>query len=1112
MNPPFHDVHWKSHIGFTISSTQSGERAEGGETPRVADVEEAAQLGRDMPGRLMAQENVKPNKDTASLKSKLAPPLTVSNDIRQAPTRTMDVATQNGASSMSKDQKLPNGISTSHQQNEHEVEEPSSHVKRLPPEIEHITENFFPLSRLFDRASQECYNALGDLLTELEVIPDAPQPNGVSATNGNGLASATNARKRNRWLQFSHDQRQKFMQLLVILQWSQRADDVSKLIDLTVWTRKQAAHFNFAELSFGNVKRGASVARVAQPNIDAGLRVLRADRQSPLTHLDYIPTKPLPPQKVLETLRNLNIALQTRLNLYEHLPPYLKDYRIANGRVTFTIPHEFEVDLAIADEDSSSQFWFQDVRLLFASIPDLPTGQFSAAIEQRVNSALGTHGLAGCIEVLHEYALTLKISLLRQQFVQLSRGIWTGSLGVEQLNRSLVVQYWPNCPGKKSWIQIGVKRGQPAKFERWSGYWPSRLSIKWMRQGKEVHDLSLSEDLLNMSAEQILKSVTAHHVVSSLNVLKNGLGPSSKLIPSLSTPSLTKSDSEPADCALRLPPRLKVNSSVVMEPISGKFVLQPASAVSVRFERELNRDLGSQAQLARVIERWQATEIRSRIQDRAQNDGWIIEAPPGAYRDSFRKVFGADTVETMFMRKAYWGDTAWHVVISSHPGSECLWIARLVRDGKLMSVKEKEPLNSLLLNPMLDPSTWSSIHQLERVAVSTICSFTLRRKISTIDAHAIWTEPSQPALSASRSVTLDIKSVMRHQRADDEQLQILDDRKITLMDLGYLKNARGSPPLTFLAKGRLRSAVVKTGVLDGLKGKDFSFNRQGIFVLKLVSKLGSSSVTNDLSVRLSTVERLGVLLNILRQNRLKCDLLEFNGVTFQYAGPDSRATVVFDDGGNLRLDRVTPATSPHRRIAGVINRTLKSLQGNIDGGFRMLLSMLVFTLPLLNAFEALEIADSRASRVRMSTHDFKRFSLLYPLVGVTVVFDFVSRRGQPYWCATIKPSTPRDANRSTAQTFVSLFMELAKQMGEGWRGLRSGLVATPRGVGEMVSRVDKIAGEAAGPAPPSGDAVVNGIVPPRASQKQAPPAPQPTNNQRQVKGGNQKSAEVVVID
>src|SRR5690348_13553256 len=75
------------------------------------------------------------------------------------------------------------------------------------------------------------------------------------------------------------------------------------------------------------------------------------------------------PQKTLKVLRKINRIIRSRLILNDIIPNgFVADYRVTDGRVKFTVPSEFEVDLSIAEESPSSQFFFIDIKFLFSPI------------------------------------------------------------------------------------------------------------------------------------------------------------------------------------------------------------------------------------------------------------------------------------------------------------------------------------------------------------------------------------------------------------------------------------------------------------------------------------------------------------------------------------------------------------------------------------------------------------------------------------------------------------------------------------------------------------------------------------------------------------------------
>jgi len=164
---------------------------------------------------------------------------------------------------------LPNGLG--HTPSTSNVEEGV-----VAPDIEHVTGNYMPLSRLFQRTAQECFNNLNETIVALADLP-ATQPvnrsvptNGVNTSNG----AVANSDKKLKWLNFANSNREKFIKLLVLLHWSRRVDEVSTLIDLVVWSNNQIQSYDAACHFMGEIKRGLATAKVPSPDIETALEAL----------------------------------------------------------------------------------------------------------------------------------------------------------------------------------------------------------------------------------------------------------------------------------------------------------------------------------------------------------------------------------------------------------------------------------------------------------------------------------------------------------------------------------------------------------------------------------------------------------------------------------------------------------------------------------------------------------------------------------------------------------------------------------------------------------------------------------------------------------------------
>src|ERR1700737_639806 len=73
-----------------------------------------------------------------------------------------------------------------------------------------------------------------------------------------------------------------------------------------------------------------------------------------------MPSAPITPQKALSTLKSLNTLLHLRLTLHEIIPLPMSNYTIANGKVTFTVPNEWQLTITISEE--FGQWWFVDFK------------------------------------------------------------------------------------------------------------------------------------------------------------------------------------------------------------------------------------------------------------------------------------------------------------------------------------------------------------------------------------------------------------------------------------------------------------------------------------------------------------------------------------------------------------------------------------------------------------------------------------------------------------------------------------------------------------------------------------------------------------------------------
>lgn len=393
----------------------------------------------------------------------------------------------------------------------------------------------------------------------------------------------------------------------------------------------------------------------------------------------------------MKWVNELDVLLSIRLNLddYDKIPPQFKDYSIDNGRATFKVKGEFEVDLTIADDDFEKQWWLLDFRFTFSPAPQELTEKLRQFVEQKVNDLLETDGLKGCYDFLHEFVLTHKINELRRQALALSHGLWIDKISIEPLNRALSIQYWTNRltgashhsasnTSPKSWIIIGVNSGRtPAPNAPLGAPLTSYLRLRWFRDGKEVTDEDLSFDTEDISAEALLKRIIGLHVKHILSSIHAKLLSKPRYANRQASVSLELHKDEPSESSLAVQITHSERLIVRINTITGAFFLQPMKTVVSRRENQLNlRGKDSVEDGFTEIEniRW-ASQFDELIR-RGRGMGWIMRRRP-VQLDEVRKLHPSrEAYQAVWLKLEGWGP-AWYIVVCLSLAGDSWWVVEM---------------------------------------------------------------------------------------------------------------------------------------------------------------------------------------------------------------------------------------------------------------------------------------------------------------------------------------------------------------------------------------------------------------------------------------------------
>lgn len=579
----------------------------------------------------------------------------------------------------------------------------ASKMDNLPPEIAHITQNFIGIPFLLQRLAQKSHN---DLQTKIEELAKIPIPQG--SLNGNtGTTednSEENQNKKANLLNFIQDMHGKWVKALVISEWSRKAGQVSKLIDLNVHINEQLAKYDQGLDFMGHIKRGLYQARLPDPDLKTALQVLSTGQAPWFPEVLWLPSEPMlvsltklqfgyiepPPLTTAEQIKwinELNTLLSVRLNLEDHdkIPSQFRDYTIDSGRVTFKVEGEFEVDLTIADEDFDKQFWFIDFRFTFSPAPQELSEALRVFLEMKVNEALGSDGLQGCYELLHELTLTHKINELRRQAVQLSRGRWIENLKVERLNRALSIQYWTNRlptansnSGTKSWIIVGVNSGRTKPNSPPKSNPTSHLELRWFQDGKEVRDVDVAVDSQDISAESLIKKIVAKHVGNILSSIYDRLLTKPRFEKRQASIALNINREDPSESTLVVQLTHAQSLTVRINPTTGMFTMQPAAQSYVyKGEAMLNqraRNLVEDGVIQIESIRWQSAF--GELVRLGEGQGWRMSRRPVGSEEVKRLHSSREPHNMLWLRREGWAAT-WYLVVCLSLAGDTWWLVEM---------------------------------------------------------------------------------------------------------------------------------------------------------------------------------------------------------------------------------------------------------------------------------------------------------------------------------------------------------------------------------------------------------------------------------------------------
>ncbi|KAK1063898.1 mediator complex subunit [Friedmanniomyces endolithicus] len=986
-----------------------------------------------------------------------------------------------------------------------------------PPRIEQPWRNEDSnkhLGKLMDRLAQQCYIDLNKTLTEMTAQDDAAA---VVASRVNGLSaqglldtSEVSLRKKRVLMDFAHDQRDRFTKTLVLSDWSRNAEEMANIIDVRVWQETQRNAYTFAANAIAATKFKSVGFKVPAPNIDGAMEVLGTGKASWVPDMGYIPPKRLTAKQLLKTLKSMNVTLATRLNLHEELPPHMNDFSIADGRATFTVPGEFEVDLSVADEETTSPFYFIDFRFLFSPSSNALNQQIRAHLEFQTNRALASKSLQGCYDFLHNFVLTHKINALRSQGAELIREEWFDCIKVENMRRNLVVQYWASMPGPKSWIEIGISSGK----KRTAGTMKSRnatprLCVRWFRKGQEVTDEVLDFDWETLSLKKCLITVIGMHCFGKLSVARDGLHALATENAANEVLEVDLSSSEvvaPEDCALQLRlPSMKKPLSVRLEPVTGLFSISPATNATLNSERTLNSD--PQVDVARLLASLSCAVVQERIRKQAELLGWqVVRIPVSA-----KPIFEHGVLQQTIFSVPGWCQQ-WALAVSCGLGGERWWAVQLSESkpsepskavAKEAIATRELPIKNALGEKVVDASR-ATLLDIERLAVAEVSSTVLSQQSRSMRIpHQIekpaanvtdGTDTRQPSTGA---VYLQFAALMRDVRDKSWEAWATDSVRVSpggIEDSGEEMNTDGKQALVRhdlrlnLAPGKMKQLQQ---LLSKSRDRDVAMNGHGGLAIRLRTPFGEPFVEH-IRTRLRDLERLDRYVTALQKLHYSLTTVSMSKLSFAYSeiAPVLRAQLTFASNGTgpMRLKLEPADSNPHQRIRVMLEQCLNGPQKE---AFQLFAQLLIFTLPTLQALERIESAHGAHRTLIIKVRGAAWYNLAYnaPLPACAFSIRLRPKRQGNKTISHWHVEATKDQTDGVAipEDLAKSLKALWQAKGKGWVGVGSGAIADTTGIGAVLEALDELVRSSDPPLIAQVPEKPTGIV--RKNPEQPPPLP-----------------------
>lgn len=796
------------------------------------------------------------------------------------------------------------------------------------------------------------------------------------------------------------------------------------------------------------------------------------------------PTTHLTPKETLKTLRNINKIIRMRLILHESVPSFA-NYLIHDGRVTFTVPDEFEIDLSVALSSHFSQFYFVDIRYLFTPSSPIPKGRIRDGLDHRINASLMKHGIVGCFTMLHNLVLTQKVIVCFRQALELSRGHWRGHLRVDLLHRTLIIHYWANRSYPKSWLEIGIRKASPSQSSPSEADMPI-LHLRWMRNNKEVSTDDIPFNMKTICMESTLRAVISRHISFLLEELYQKFSEKQLYRAGRLRLSLNTSETEPGDCYLDI--QLTSTKSIrgTIEPMSGSVTMQSTTHIIGRNEREIVGDKSLSTEIFDYVCRLRCIAAAEEVESHARALGWKLVWPGSLDVENLRRSFPSEETSLIrLFRCAEWKN-GWLTAFTTSPDGDNWWIVQVQDEKPSISIPGTVPQNrNVIVQKSRVVTGWAhSSHSQLRYSSFASLAYALAGMVviqsnATRLAECGFNSLSQPSGSTLgfnlrsrntfvRSHHINLKSGLPYiSDSPTENGHVMHETvRISYRGIDNKTN-RG----IVIVSGSLKTSLDNKSFASRNINPSWAFQLgKRKFAMRLLSDIGQPVIDRVLS-RLQKLFNTVAALRYLQDKNFNPLSISSTRLTFTYPGSDDlKGCLTFHYPQQVDNDQLIPIKSsepastsvsfsfnrgnPHNRI----RESLTPIFSRSSTSLEFILELLSATLPLLRALDHIctdrNITRGNPYSVQVTSRNPRTYQIFYPFLQYRFHITMKQRKYKAFWL--VRNITSPDVKTKEAEFEDTLKNKFFNVNGDGWRGVEGSALADLIKVENFIQLLDDL--------------------------------------------------------